>query len=84
MFGTAIMRLLTFKEAARQLSVSVRTIQRLIERGDLVCVNVSPSGATKRPRRRIREEDLTAFILVRQEEPRQDRLARRRRRRAFT
>jgi excisionase family DNA binding protein len=49
-------RLITVKEAASRLSVSVRTIQRLIAAGKLPCLKVGPKT------RRISEADLDSFI----------------------
>lgn len=49
-------RLITVKEAASRLSVSVRTIQRLIAAGKLPCLEVGPKT------RRISEADLDSFI----------------------
>ena len=48
-------RLLTPKEAAAFLSVSVRTIQRLVAAGDLRAVRISKSM-------RFRMDDLLCFI----------------------
>jgi excisionase family DNA binding protein len=49
-------RLITVKEAASRLSVSVRTVQRLINAGKLPCLKVGPKT------RRISEADLDSFI----------------------
>lgn len=48
--------LLTVPEAAEALGIGVRTAWRLIERGDL------PSVRVGRRSRRVRHEDLEAFV----------------------
>lgn len=56
-------KVLNMEEAAERLGVGRRTVYRLIAQGELRAVNVSPSGAAgRRPRMRVREDDLAAFI----------------------
>lgn len=61
---------LDLNEIGKRLGVGRRTVYRLIAAGDLRAVNVSPPGsAGKRPRMRVREDDLAAFIESRTVEP---------------
>ena len=53
--------LLTFSQAAGELGFSLRTVQRLVARGTLRAVEVD-TGNAKTPTRRIRREDLQAFV----------------------
>jgi predicted site-specific integrase-resolvase len=73
------MKLYTLQEAAKYLSVSLRTVDRLIRSGELPHVNVSPSLTSKKPRRRIQECDLLTFVASRRKDPRAERKRRRRR-----
>lgn len=67
------MKLLTIPEAAERLSITTRQVNTLIRRGRLPWVNVSHSAGTSKPRKRIAESDLFAFIEQRRvvEQPRQ-------------
>jgi hypothetical protein len=76
------MKLFTLQEAADYLSVSHRTVNRLVDGGELPHVNVSPSLSSKKPRKRIQECDLLAFVASRRKDPRGERSRRRRRRRS--
>jgi excisionase family DNA binding protein len=53
-------KLLTVEEAAERLGVRARTIQDLARRGDLVTIFIGDGRL-----RRIREEDLRAFVASR-------------------
>jgi len=53
-------RLLPVEAAATQLAVSPNTVYRLIARGALRAVDVDASG--RKPRLRVREDDLGRFI----------------------
>jgi len=77
------MQLYTIKQAAEKLQVSERTVNDLIKRGDLACINVSVSPLSKKPRKRIRNMDLETFLQARtaKVESRHERNARLRNRR---
>ncbi len=53
--------LLTFAAAARELGVSVSTVQRLVRRGALATVPLD-TGQGAVPPRRIRRSDLAAYV----------------------
>jgi excisionase family DNA binding protein len=55
----------TLDEVADSLGVSARTVQQWISDGELRAVNVSRSRSSRKPRLRIRQEDLDAFIAGR-------------------
>jgi excisionase family DNA binding protein len=57
--------LLTVGEVAAELRLSRRTVQRLIEAGDLAAVNVSTSTTAKTTRNRVRRADLDLFLETR-------------------
>ena len=75
------MQLYTVKQVAELLNISERSVMRLISQRGLPSVDVCVSDSGKKPRRRIREDDLQAFLDSRQIESRQERLLRHRRRR---
>ena len=53
--------LLTFSEAARELGVSLSTVQRLVGRGKLPVVELD-TGKARTPGKRIRRTDLAAYV----------------------
>ncbi len=53
--------LLTQSEAARELGVSLSTVQRLIRRGDLPTVALD-TGKAKAATKRVRRSDLAAYV----------------------
>jgi len=53
--------LLTYSEAARELGVSLSTVQRLISSGKLPVVELD-TGKAKAPGKRIRRTDLAAYV----------------------
>jgi len=57
----AIDRLLTVGEVAAALRIHPRTVLRLIDKGDIGAILVSPSGAQRR-RYRISRKDLTEYV----------------------
>lgn len=57
------MNLLTRKEAARRLTVSLRTLDSLIARGQLPAYRIGPKTV------RIAEEDLDAYLEARRVAP---------------
>ena len=59
------MKLLTPKQVGRRLDISERSVLSLIASGQLAYVDVSVPEASKKPRRRISEKDLNAFIETR-------------------
>ncbi len=66
-------RLCTVEEVAETLGITPRQVNTLIRRGHLPWVNVSHSAGTSKPRRRIAEADVFAFLEQRRvvEQPRQ-------------
>ena len=56
------MALLTIQQAAELLAVERGTIERLIRKGHLACINLSVSPASKKPRRRVCQTDLVLFM----------------------
>lgn len=56
------MKLLTIDEAAERLSITPRQVASLIRSGRLPWVNVSVKAVSSKPRKRIAEADLFAFI----------------------
>ena len=56
--STAMPMLLTIPEACRRLSISRATFYRLLDRGHLRTVPVSPSGRS----RRVASADIEAYI----------------------
>lgn len=61
--------LLTIPQTAEKLSVATNTVYRLIACGDLRAVDMTVPGA-KRPKTRVRRDDLEAFIDARTREVR--------------
>lgn len=57
--------LLTIFQAAKRLAISEDALKRLLETGALPFVDVSISNTSRKPRKRIRPEDLAAFIKTR-------------------
>lgn len=51
---------MTLKEAALQLEITVKSVRRLVEDGDLRAYTVSPRGSLK-PRFRTDQADIDAF-----------------------
>jgi len=60
------MKTLSTDEVAEALNVSVRTVDEWINSGELRAVNVSRNRNSRKPRRRIREADLDAFLAGRE------------------
>lgn len=75
------MQLLTVDEAAERLSITPRQVVALMKQGKLPWVNVSAKKSTSKPRRRVAEYDVNAFIEARRVAP-PPATTRRRRRRA--
>ena len=61
--------LLTIPQAADKLEIAPNTVYKLIASGDLRAVDMTVPGA-KRPKTRIRRDDLEAFIEARTREVR--------------
>jgi excisionase family DNA binding protein len=62
-------KLLTIPETGRELGISPTTVYKMIACGDLRAVDMSVPGARK-PKTRIRQEDLESFINARTREVR--------------
>ncbi len=58
-----VIRLLTLPEVAERLAVSQRTVQYLVERGQLRAIRIGRS-------RRVTEGELRAFVAAREREAR--------------
>ena len=56
------MQLLTVEQAAERLAVNERSIRRLMASGQLAWIDVSVTKHSMKPRKRIRESDLFAFL----------------------
>lgn len=56
------MQLHTIEQAAEILAIKPNAVKSLIRRGALPCVDVSVKPNSLKPRRRIRHEDLLAFV----------------------
>ena len=54
--------MLNIKEAAEFFGVTQKTIQKMIDSGDLEAIIVSPSKSQKRKRLRISEDELREYI----------------------
>ncbi len=52
----------TLQAVAEQLGVSVRTVQEWVSRGELRAISVSRSRSSRKPRLRILDHDLRAFL----------------------
>ena len=63
------MKLFTVQEAADQLTLSVASVKKLLRRGRIPFVDVSVKEGSAKPRRRICEADLMAFIESRRVQP---------------
>lgn len=74
-------RLYTVEEVADALNIKKRSVEDLLRSGRLPHVNVSVSGSHLKPRRRVSEDDLIAFIESRRAKPPIPHADRRRRRR---
>lgn len=72
---------LTVAEVAERLAVKANAVERLIRTGQLPWVDVSVEPGSKKPRKRIKEVDLLAFIAARTVKPVSTNQPRRRRRR---
>lgn len=57
--------LLTVREVADELRLTTRTVQRLIDSGELTAVNVANSSTAKGKWYRISRADLDAFLEAR-------------------
>ena len=62
-------KLLTIPETADELGISPNTVYKMIACGDLRAVDMAVPGA-RRPKTRVREEDLVSFIESRTREVR--------------
>jgi excisionase family DNA binding protein len=62
-------KLLTIPETADELGISPNTVYKMIACGDLRAVDMAVPGA-KKPKTRVRHEDLEAFIDARTREVR--------------
>jgi excisionase family DNA binding protein len=62
-------KLLTIPETADELGISPNTVYKMIACGDLRAVDMAVPGA-RRPKTRIRLEDLESFIEARTREAR--------------
>ena len=76
------MQLLTIEQVAERLQVEERAVNRLLKLGYLAYIDVCVSPKGKKPRKRIREDDLLAFIESRRVVPPPRVTLRERRRRA--
>ena len=56
------MKLLTILQAAEILGVTEHAVTALLTRGQLTYIDVSLKPKSQKPRKRIREADLLAFI----------------------
>jgi transposase len=65
------MKFHTLRECAAMLRISESTVSALIQRGKLRGVNASLSDKSKKPRWRISDEALAAFVESRQSGPSQ-------------
>ena len=74
------MKLLTVKQVAEILEVSVSTVKRFIHTGQLATTNVGVNLEVKHAQKRINEADLREFIAQRRD-PKFAPVTRRRRRR---
>jgi len=63
------MKLLTISQAAEILGVAEHAVISLLRQGQLTYIDVSVTQNSKRPRKRIREADLLAFIESRRVTP---------------
>jgi len=56
------MQLLSLKQVAERLSISETSVKRMVASGELPYINVGASDGSLRPRKRISESDLFAFL----------------------
>lgn len=63
------MQLYTVQQVADLMSVKVRVVDTLIRRGQIPYVDVCASPLGRRPRKRIREDDLLHFLETRRVTP---------------
>ncbi len=75
------MKLLTVEQVAETLAVSTKTVGRILANGQLAGHNVSANSDSKKPRMRVHEDDLMAFLEKRRQAPQQTRTPQNRRRR---
>lgn len=64
----------TIPETAKKLQVSRETVYQLINRGDLESCDIAPSGS-RRPKTRVSDEHIAAFIKARTRKPKRLRTA---------
>ena len=77
------MQLLTIEQAAERLTVNERSVRQLMSSGQLAWVDVSVKQNSLKPRKRIREADLFAFMEARTVQPPEPHTSGRRRRGHF-
>ena len=73
------MQLYTIKQVAEKLCISERAVNGMLIRRELAYIDVCTSPSGKKPRKRIREDDLMAFLNVRRKESREHSHVRRKR-----
>lgn len=56
------MQLYTLPQVAEKLGITERHVRTLVLRGYLACIDVAPTPHSHRPVKRVREDDLFAFI----------------------
>lgn len=76
------MQLLTVEQVAERLAVHKRAVEKLLRLGRLPFVDVCVTPNSRKPRKRIREDDLLAFLESRRVAPPPRVTLRERRRRA--
>lgn len=77
------MKLYTPEQVADVFQITERAVGLMLKRGHLAYVDVCATGSGKRERKRIREEDLLAFLEKRRQVPKQQQTPMRRRRRGI-
>lgn len=71
----------TISEVAKRLQITERAVNKLLTSGQLAFTDVCSSPSGKKPRKRISEDDLQAFLDSRHTESRREKNLRHRRRR---
>ncbi len=69
----------TLEAISKHLGVSLRTVQEWISAGELRAINVSRNRSSRKPRLRVLDSDLEAFLAGRAVGAEQPRTRRRRR-----